>query len=193
VDHGGGEDARPAATTVTDGEAPTAETWIVLAPEAWGDLSEEGRAVVLTHECVHVTLAARARPTSPRWLVEGVADDLAYRRSTVPLEAVLTPVAEDVAEHGPPRHLPTDEQFEVAGAGREAVLLAYARALSAVRTYTSLHGADAAVDLVRGRGGAQVEEGTLEAELLPAWQDALARDRSSPRSGSDRSRPARQE
>ncbi|WP_141631346.1 hypothetical protein [Mobilicoccus pelagius] len=177
---------------MTVGEAPTSETWIVMAPESWGELSEEGRIVVLTHECVHVALAAGPRPRAPRWLVEGVADDLAYRRSTVPVEAVLAPLRRDVAVHGAPRHLPRDEEFEVAGAGRDAVLLAYAQALSAVRTYADLHGEDAAVDLVRGRaGGGGVDRVPLEQGLLPVWRQQLERGRPDPTRGSDRPRPGR--
>lgn len=170
--------AAPAATTVVVGTAPAARAWVRLGARAWDELSTEGRVVVLTHECVHVALAASHRPDSPRWLVEGVADDVAYRRSSVPVSAVLMPLAQDVDAHGVPATLPRDADLDPAVADDAAARLGYARALSAVRTYTRLHGRDAALDLVRHGppgGTAPGAWAELDRTLLPAWQEDLRR------------------
>lgn len=168
--------ARPAATTVVAGSPPEATVWIEVGGPAWDELSEEGRVVVLTHECVHVTLAQRERPSAPRWLVEGVAEQVAYRWSSVPAEEVLTPPARENATGELPTRLPRDEDFELVGSDRHAALLTYARAFVAVRTYTRLHGPGSATDLlIEGpTGGSSPHRwASLERDLLPAWREDL--------------------
>jgi len=168
--------ARPAATTVVAGSPPEATVWIEVGGSAWDELSKEGRVVVLTHECVHVTLAQRERPSAPRWLVEGVAEQVAYRWSSVPAEEVLTPPARENATGELPTRLPRDEDFELVGSDRHAALLTYARAFVAVRTYTRLHGPGSATDLlIEGPtvGSSPHRWASLERDLLPAWREDL--------------------
>ena len=59
-------------------DAATAPIHVIVNPEATDRLSELGREVLLTHEAVHVATRSPASP-APTWLVEGYADQIAYR------------------------------------------------------------------------------------------------------------------
>lgn len=172
-----------AATTVVVGDPPHSRARVHLGTGAWDALTDEGRRVVLTHECVHVALSAQPRPDAPRWFVEGVAEYVAYRDSPVSLEDVWEPLREKVTRDGVPDTLPAADDFEPVEGTRPRSLeqrrLTYAEASSAAATYARLHGESALVGLVvtgpPGGGRDRDAYGRSQAELLPAWQADLRR------------------
>ncbi|MDO5629470.1 MAG: hypothetical protein Q4G43_14230, partial [Mobilicoccus sp.] len=161
------------ATTVIIGRGATAQATVHLAPDAWRDLSEEGLRVILTHECVHVALVpatSSATPAIPLWLLEGVAEYVAYAASSVPTDEVLTPLWQQVAREGPPQDFPDDADFT---AGHSDILLAYAKAHTAARSYVQRHSEEELVDLVLDT---EADRAARVAELLPQWQADLRED-----------------
>ncbi|MBN3928320.1 hypothetical protein IQ279_01440 [Streptomyces verrucosisporus] len=104
---------------VTTGEAGGRSTApaerIVVNPEAYWLLGEEGRRIVMTHEVTHVATREHTTESTPLWLSEGFADWAAYRevdRSP----ARIAPLLDDAVRDGEvPRRLPTDEEFAFAG------------------------------------------------------------------------------
>ncbi|MEU7314537.1 hypothetical protein [Streptomyces sp. NPDC007083] len=91
---------------------------IVVNPQAYGLLSEEGRQVVLTHETTHVATRRQTTSATPLWLSEGIADWAGYRRfRPAPREAapeLARALADRPAGGGTApalRTLPTDADF----------------------------------------------------------------------------------
>ncbi len=163
------------ATTVVAGRPPSARVRVHLDPRGWAALTEKGRRVVLTHECVHVALAARARPAAPAWLVEGTAEYVAYRDAAVRREEVLAPLFARVAREGAPASFPADADFEVGHGDLTQVLGAYAEASSAAAVYADLYGEPALLRLVTTGPGAPGPGSfrELEAVFLPQWRHEL--------------------
>lgn len=98
------------------GDAPADR--IVVNPQAYGLLSDEGRQVVLTHETTHVATRRQTTSATPLWLSEGIADWAGYRRSQLaPREAapeLARALAGRTADGGTApalRALPTDADF----------------------------------------------------------------------------------
>lgn len=129
-----------AATTVAElgAEGNASDIRIVLDPGVWAELSSQGRQIVLNHETVHVALLDRPRAPRPAWLVEGMAEYLAYRGSGLDVREVAQPLLMQVAQDGAPKRLPADEDFE--GRYREQ---AYAQAWIACQVAAEIEGEDA--------------------------------------------------
>lgn len=167
-----------AATTVAElgvgGNA--SDIRIVVDPGVWAQLSSQGRQIVLSHEAVHVALLDRPRAPRPAWLVEGMAEYLAYRGSGLDVREVAEPMLLQVAQRGAPRRLPTDEEFE--GPHREQ---AYAQAWIACRVAADIEGEDALLRILTqprpsGPPGQAAEPLPLDAERLTrAWRAELRR------------------
>ncbi|SCK27716.1 hypothetical protein H181DRAFT_02143 [Streptomyces sp. WMMB 714] len=102
-----------AVTTGDAGESQNAPAdRIVVNPEAYGELSEEGRQVVVTHETVHVASRTHTGRLTPMWLSEGLADWIGYRGTgRTPRSAAAELVR--AAEAGElPQELPSDRDFK---------------------------------------------------------------------------------
>ncbi|GGO53335.1 hypothetical protein GCM10012287_39680 [Streptomyces daqingensis] len=102
-----------AVTTGDAGESEKAPAdRIVVNPEAYGELSEEGRQVVVTHETVHVASRTHTGRLTPMWLSEGLADWIGYRGTgRTPRSAAAELVR--AAEAGElPQELPSDRDFK---------------------------------------------------------------------------------
>lgn len=169
-----GDDDGVTARTVVVGDGGVGPTHVQLSTRAVERLTPEGLRVILTHECVHVALATRPRPTPPMWLLEGAAEVVAYAGSEVSESVATAPLIGRVTAGGPPRRLPSDADFEPATSDREGLRLAYMKAHTAARVYADRHGMAALIRLVTdgpGPGG----YARVEAEVLPAWQAELRR------------------
>ncbi len=93
---------------------------IYVNPDVFGGLGRRGQEVVLDHETAHV---AGDGPTSraPTWLVEGFADYVALRDSTLPLSTTAAQIRDQVTAEGPPQALPGADQFDTRGVHLGAV------------------------------------------------------------------------
>ncbi|WP_370249978.1 hypothetical protein [Nocardioides sp.] len=166
-----------AVTGSPDGvNSATSPIHILLNPEVFDGLGTAARQVVLTHELAH--LATRApRSGSPLWLIEGFADYVALRDTTLPLATTARQIAARVRADGVPRALPSAADFDTRGPHLGAVyegawLLCVTIADRAgqdglVALYDAVDaGADPARALRRAAGWS-------EAQLLGAWQQRL--------------------
>lgn len=108
---GQGTDSALAAITWPDGTtAASAPDRIMINPA--GQPSALSTAIVLSHETVHV---ATRSPTSraPSWLVEGFADDIAYRSYPQGSRPAAESLLAEVKRNGPPTTLPGESDFSV--------------------------------------------------------------------------------
>ncbi|MFE1177244.1 hypothetical protein [Streptomyces sp. NPDC058773] len=110
---------------VTTGEAGVSKNApadrVIINPDAYEELNDLGRRVVLTHETAHVATRTATTPATPLWLSEGFADWAAYRG--IHRKAALTApeLTRAVSAGKLPARLPTDEDFGFkAGADRLA-------------------------------------------------------------------------
>lgn len=174
---------------VTDGPttttAPAVADRVVLRPGAMAALRPEGRAVVLTHEALHVAVRATLPGRTPLWMSEGLAEVAGYLAvPPLPAREVVRPLAEQVRERGLPAALPDDRDF---GAGAASIAPAYngswvamtllrdrlgpARLTALVRLATST-GSAAAVAAAAAR--ALTAYGIGLPELTRAWRARVA-------------------
>ncbi|NSC21243.1 hypothetical protein FM076_08490, partial [Streptomyces albus subsp. chlorinus] len=143
------------------GDAPADR--IVVNPQAYGLLSEEGRQVVLTHETTHVATRRQTTPATPMWLSEGFADWAGYRTTKLAPRAAAPELARAVgrraegnADRGgaaAPRALPADEDFRF-GNDPARLARAYEGGWLACRMVADQWGADALVALYERAGRA---------------------------------------
>ena len=105
-----------AVVQVVDGDvgvaAETLGATVSVHRQAWATLTAAGRQVVLTHELVHVATDAFTTPSTPGWLVEGLAEAIALRGSGLADRVVARELAADVARGHLPTALPTTHDFE---------------------------------------------------------------------------------
>ncbi len=166
-----------AVTGSADGSVGSdAPVHVYVNPEVFGTLGRSGQEVVLDHEVAHV---AGDGPISraPTWLVEGFADYVALRDSTLPLTTTAAQIRDQVRAEGPPTALPSASAFDTLGPHLGAV---YESAWLACQALAD-RGGDAAFlrfyDEVSD--GAPVRQtlrrvfGWSEQDLLDAWQDRL--------------------
>jgi hypothetical protein len=156
---------------------------VVLNPGTFNRLTALGQRIVLTHEVTHVASRLDTGAASPSWLVEGLADYVAYRDAGVSTRVA----ARDLVSAAPPRTLPSalpaDTDFDptahdltasyesswlacrlIAQRTGEAKLLAFYRAVGAD------HGAQA--DVVRRQMAAVL--GTTPESFTAAWRQYVA-------------------
>jgi hypothetical protein len=126
-----GEYAAIAAVTSNVGEerGRRAPVHVLVNPDVFADLDEQGSQVVMTHEAAHVATGAAVEPaTVPPWLTEGYADYVALREVDLPLSVTAAQIIRRVRSQGPPRGLPADREFDTRtthlGAAYEAAWLA---------------------------------------------------------------------
>ncbi|GAB77632.1 hypothetical protein SAMN05421595_1470 [Austwickia chelonae] len=139
----------PAVTVgaVREGRSVGADR-VVVNPQMWGRLVAEGKSIVLAHEFTHLVLRRDLDGPRPLWLDEGFCEYIAYRRTSLPEEAVAADLARRVARHGPPDGLPEDKDFS--GQARQE---AYASAWLACRIVAETHGEEALCRWVRQARG----------------------------------------
>jgi hypothetical protein len=113
-----------------DGPNPaTAPIRIVLNPIASGKLTKVGMSVLLAHEATHVATHSVDSP-APAWVVEGLADQVAYTAYPDAQRAAAAPLIAQLRTGRVPHALPGDDRFR---ASQEQVDLAYAEAWLACR------------------------------------------------------------
>ncbi|MFB7947381.1 hypothetical protein ACFC6L_20970, partial [Kitasatospora phosalacinea] len=166
-----------AAVTLAVGGAPvhTPADRIVVNPDAYRQLSELGRRVVVTHEATHVATRADTKSWTPLWLSEGVADYTGYLGTGRTARQVAPELAKDVRAGRVPAALPADDAFTAGSAG---IAQAYEQAWMACDLIARRHGQDRLVALYRtvgafGEGGLEramrAQLGTGLVEFTKAW------------------------
>jgi hypothetical protein len=110
-------------------DAATAAVRIVVNPGVTATLDEQGVAVLLAHEAVHVATRSAAS-AAPTWLVEGLADYVAYDAYPTTATAAAAALLRQVKDRGAPTSLPADDQFSPSAPD---LALAYAQAWLACR------------------------------------------------------------
>ncbi|MFJ9408492.1 hypothetical protein [Streptomyces sp. NPDC101393] len=84
---------------------------VIVNPDAYEELNDMGRKVVLTHETTHVATRTVTTAATPLWLSEGLADWVAYRGTKRKAAVAAPELSRAVATGAPPARLPTDEDF----------------------------------------------------------------------------------
>lgn len=110
---------------------------ITLNPVSFGQLSPPGRTVVLTHELTHTASRNVTSSTTPLWLVEGLADYVAFTGSGLPTHAVTSELRDLVTASGLPAALPVNAELSNQGAH---VAASYEEAWLACRMVASTYG-----------------------------------------------------
>ena len=166
-----------AAVAWPEGPDPaTAAIRIVVNPGVTATLDEQGVAVLLAHEAVHVATRSAAS-SAPTWLVEGLADYVAYDAYPMTATEAAAALLRQVKDRGAPMSLPADDQFSPSAPD---LPLAYAQAWLACRLLAQEH---SAVRLMRFylavSNGADVatalrrETGLSPAQLTAQWRRSL--------------------
>lgn len=167
-----------AAVTTTISEDTGAPVHVLLNPAVFGELGEGAAQVVATHEATHVALGA-TQTSAPLWLLEGVADHVALRESSLPVSEAAGQYLEHVRTDGLPTTLPTEGDFDARQAGLGAT---YEAAWLACRLIARTYGENALLDLYRAADeGESVPAafrrvlGTTERAFVEAWRHDLRR------------------
>ncbi|MDJ0383325.1 hypothetical protein [Streptomyces sp. G-G2] len=170
-----------AVTTALVGAAPAPADRVVVNPQAYGELSEEGRQVVLTHESTHVATRSATTDTTPLWLSEGFADWAAYR-SAGRTPAQAAPALRRAVGRGElPSALPSNEEFTFGG-DAQALARAYEGAWLACRLIADRWGEAALVRLYESAGRTALPMAlrtTLDTDLphlTQTWQSTLRKE-----------------
>ncbi|MEV6119590.1 hypothetical protein AB0M23_03505 [Streptomyces sp. NPDC052077] len=100
---------------VTTGETgrsgPGPADRIIVNPEAYELLGDQGRQMVLTHETAHVATRPHTTAATPLWLSEGYADWVGYRGGERSVSGAAPELARAVPAGRLPAALPSDEDF----------------------------------------------------------------------------------
>ncbi|MEU9115617.1 hypothetical protein AB0D04_28485 [Streptomyces sp. NPDC048483] len=151
---------------VTTGEAGASATApadrVIVNPEAYEELNDLGRAVVLTHETAHVATRTVTTEATPLWLSEGFADWVAYRDIRRKAAITAPELSRAVALGKTPDRLPTDEDFGFQ-AGADRLAKAYEGGWLACRMIADKWGEAKLIAFYRaaGRSGAETAAGRL--------------------------------
>jgi hypothetical protein len=168
-----------ASVVLADGEADVAadelDGTVRVHPDAWETLTPQGRQAVLTHELVHVATAGLTTPRTPQWLVEGLAEAVAWRDVALPDRVVAQELAAEVRAGRVPSDLPTARDFVARPAQ------AYQEAWIAVDLLLRELGPARLLDLYREAGRAPLETALRATGAMPvpttvtAWRAELVR------------------
>lgn len=164
-----------------DGANDAVGNRILVNPANVDRLGSLGRQVVLTHEITHVATRAATSAGAPTWLVEGIADYVAYRSTAIPVLQAARTLAAAVRAGRLPTALPADRAFS---GTNPSLAQAYEEAWLAVRLIAQRAGQAAMLRFYRAVAGASAPRraaafGTaLSAELgvTPAGFTALWRN-----------------
>ncbi|MBT2453983.1 hypothetical protein [Streptomyces sp. ISL-86] len=170
-----------AVTTGTAGAGPAPADRVVINPEGYRELGEDGRRIILTHEITHVATRSATSATTPLWLSEGFADWAAYRGTGRTAAEAAPELARAVRQGDLPGALPADGDFAFGG-DPPALARAYEGAWLACRLIADKWG-DAALVLLYEKAGREPLQAALDeavgvdvAGLTKAWQEALRRE-----------------
>ncbi|MGY1435159.1 nuclear transport factor 2 family protein [Streptomyces reniochalinae] len=140
------------------GEEEAPADRIVVNPQAFAELSEQGRQVVLTHETTHVATRRQTTAATPMWLSEGIADWSGYRTAKLTPRRAAPELARAVDDWdagrggaAPLRSLPTDGDFRFDN-DPTRLARAYEGGWLACRMIAEEWGADALVALYERAG-----------------------------------------
>jgi hypothetical protein len=139
----------------------------VVNPEAYGELSEEGRQVVVTHESVHVASRTHTSDATPLWLSEGFADWVAYGSTDRKPKEAAAELVRAAEEDRLPRELPTDRAFRF-GSGSEALGRAYESGWLACRLIADEWGEEKLLGVYLRTGSSQKRQDAAVEEALRA-------------------------
>ncbi|GCD96273.1 hypothetical protein [Embleya hyalina] len=85
---------------------------VIVNPDAFRELGDLERRVVMTHEITHVASRAFTRAWTPTWLSEGFADYVGYLESAQTMRTAAPELRRDVKAGKVPVQLPADAGFE---------------------------------------------------------------------------------
>ncbi|MEV7614683.1 hypothetical protein [Streptomyces sp. NPDC089799] len=170
-----------AVTTGRVGASPAPADRVVVNPDAYAELGEEGRRIVLTHEITHVATRPVTSASTPMWLSEGLADWVAYRGSGRTPPDIAPATARAVRTGRVPAALPANGAFAFGG-DQEALSRAYEESWLACRTIAARWGEQALLRLYTAAAREPLPEAlshTLHTDLptlTTAWQQSLRTD-----------------
>lgn len=150
------------------GGRPTADQRIVVNPANFDRLGAAGRRVVLTHEITHLATRAATGPLAPTWLVEGLADHVAYLDAGLDVPSAARELRAEVRAAGPPAALPSDADFD---GGNPRLAAVYQMSWLACRLLAETAGQPALLRLYRQVG--QARAGSPERVLAAALADVV--------------------
>ncbi|MFG2140714.1 hypothetical protein [Streptomyces sp. NPDC048650] len=180
---------------VTTGEAGASTTApadrVIVNPEAYEELNDLGRAVVLTHETTHVATRTVTTAVTPLWLSEGFADWVAYREIRHQAAVTAPELSRAVATGKAPERLPTDQDFGFQ-AGADRLAKAYEGGWLACRMIADKWGETKLIAFYRAAGlsGAEIASGRLGGPMEA--QQATHRPTAHPSPGSASARERHQ-
>jgi hypothetical protein len=155
---------------------------VVMSASSADTLSVTALRIVLRHEFTHIAARGSTVDGSPMWVLEGFADYVGYRDSGIPLAQAAPDLNAAMLAGGPPRRLPTDEEFR--GQGR-TLDMAYQQSFSAARFVADKLGEDKLIELYRVLAGAgrsapdKIDEllfsvvGLNTEQFVAGWQEYL--------------------
>lgn len=165
----------PQAGDLSGVAAVATEDRVVVVPSGFGRLTRVGREVVLAHEITHLATRGWTTARTPLWLVEGLAEHMAFTAFPLPDRQAAAELAADVRRGLLPTALPADDAFGGAHAPQ-----AYAQARLAVDLLAHRYGVPAVLVAYRtaGQGGtpaALAALGLSQDTLVAAWRRDLQR------------------
>jgi hypothetical protein len=84
---------------------------VIVNPPNFDQLTALGRRVVLAHEVTHIASRDATGPDTPTWLVEGFADYVGYRGTSVDPKTAARELGLDLRAKRAPKQLPVDADF----------------------------------------------------------------------------------
>lgn len=165
----------PQAGDLTGVAAVATAGRVVVVPSGFGRLSDLGRRVVLAHEVTHLATAGWTTARTPLWLVEGLAEHVAFTAFPLPDARAAAELAPEIRAGRLPGALPAAADF-----GGPRAAQAYQQAWLAVDLLVSRYGGEQLLSAYRraGEGGTAAalrSLGLTPAELLTAWRGELRR------------------
>ncbi|WP_407553544.1 hypothetical protein QOM21_26645 [Streptomyces sp. Pv4-95] len=182
---------------VTTGEASASASApadrVIVNPEAYEELNDLGRKVVLTHETTHVATRTVTTETTPLWLSEGLADWVAYRGTRRKTATAAPELSRAVATGKIPARLPTDDDFRFE-AGADRLAKAYEGGWLACRMIADKWGEEKLIGFYREVGrsrGAVAGGAAAPIEATQAQATEAPAVGASPETGDGKRQPAR--
>ncbi|WSX46871.1 hypothetical protein OG760_08265 [Streptomyces sp. NBC_00963] len=170
----------PAATyrgiaAVTTGEAggsgAAPADRVIVNPEAYAQLGQLGRQVVISHETTHVATRTATSAATPLWLSEGFADWVAYRGTGSSPRETAPELQRAVRSGSLPATLPTDADFAFSDSA-DRLARAYEGGWLACRLIAEHWGEQKLTDFYRAVGAHGQRDGAVE----EAMNDVLGTD-----------------
>ncbi|WP_188783064.1 hypothetical protein [Nocardioides phosphati] len=176
-----------AVTTYVGKDAgPRTPVHVFVNPQVFGGLSPSGAQLVMTHETTHLATDA-VHAKSPLWLLEGYADHVALRDTTLPLTRTAGQIGAQVRKEGVPKELPAATAFDAHASHLGAV---YEAAWRICEVLAAERGEATLLELYRRTAAGEPVGGVLHAlygfgeeELTRRWQDDLRRIAALPHRG----------